>query len=614
MSTPTKSHFAVLCLSGLLIACNNGSSSSSNTESIDGVTVQSVFPPNGATNIGLGEVIQFRLNKNISTSLIKQYISLSNSTTNSNENFRIIANDGTYDLIPIGGFKANTTYNFKINLPAPITPSNQSTSAGSYTMTTQPAYKIFVTSKVVEGNLGNPNTGQNSKQWADSLCNSDSARPSTTVTYKAMMGISDLRYACDSDEYCGANHDLDWVMQPNTAYYNVNGESVAITNPFATFDFPTLGVIKNADIKVWTGLNTKWINSNNCKDWTTRHDDQNGRVGWASQSDGRLIDLEKHACNKDRSLYCVQQPQAIISAPEVSPINSYMVTNLNSPIQVTFNSVNPINPATVTASTFTLTIESSTQPVAGTITSNGNNTFTFTPTSAYTPGKQYNVNLSAAILDNQGQPITQTSLFFYVRAQTKLLFMTQSDYWGDLGSIAGADSKCQADSRCPAGSTCKAVIMQSNTRYACTSPTSCGSVNSKDWVLQPGTTYLNTHGQIIATTNASATFGNSSGKFVFNFPIDGTGGHAWTGFDNFFMIKYKDGEPVTCRNWSIGDSGVNALGGLYGDARSIYPYAFTKDGGGCSKYTNEVDYGVYVDKQCRAEGGCSKRHLYCAQQ
>lgn len=610
----SKSHFAVLCLFSLLIACNSGNGSSSNNESIDGVTVQSVFPPNGATNIGLGEAIQFRLNKNVSASLIKQYISLFNSTTNSNENFRIIANNGTYDLIPVGGFKPDTTYRFNINLTASNGQNNQTATATSYTVTTQPAYKIFATNKIVEGNLGNPNTGQNSKQWADNLCNTDTARPNTGVTYKAMMGIPNLRYACDSDEYCGANHDLDWVMQAKTAYYNVNDALVATTNIFATFDFPTQGIIKNSDIKVWTGLNTKWINSNNCKNWTTRHDDENGRVGWVNQSDERLIDLEKHACNKDRSLYCVQQPQAIISSPELSPVNSYRITNLNSPIQVTFNSVNPIDSNTVTTSSFTLNIESDTKPVAGTITNNGNNVFTFTPSTAYLAGKQYKVNLSDQIKDNQGQPITKTTLFFYTAAQTKLIFITQNDYWGDLGSISGADSKCQTDSRCPAGSVCKAIIMQKNGRYACAATNTCGGANSKDWVLQPGTTYLNVKGQTIATTNASATFGDGTGLFVFNFPIDDTGGHAWTGFDNFFMIKYNDGEPVTCSSWSIGDSGVNALGGLYGDARSIYPYAFSKDGGGCSQYTNVIDYGVYVDKQCRAEGGCSKRHLYCAQQ
>jgi len=506
-----------------------------------------------------------------------------------------------------------------------------------YTETTEPAYKIFVSNKAVEGNLGNPNTGQNPKEWADYLCNSDTGRPSTSVVYKAMLGIADLRYACDINEYCGAGHNLDWVIQADATYYNTLDQKVAKANAFGTFDFPVENIIKNADIKPWTGIgavtggsvavsgeatgttNVKWITSNNCNNWTTRKDDKNGRVGWVNKPDTRLIDLEKHACNKDRPLYCVEQPQAIISSPELSPINQYIVINLNSPIQVMFNSINPINPATVTISSFTVTpysSESVNTPLAGTITNNGNNKFTFTPSAHYSPGKKYIVGLTNAIQDNQGQPIRETNLSFKTAAQTKLIFMTAGKYWGDLGNLSGADSKCQADAACPPGSICKAIVMIEGSRYACTSADTCGGENSKDWVLAPATTYINAKGQIVSTTNSLATFGagDGSGKYAFNFPINDAGGHAWTGFDNYFMIQYDDGKPATCSSWSIGDSGINALGGLYGDANSVYPYAFSSDGGGCSQYTNKVNTGVYVDKQCNAPGGCSKRHLYCAQQ
>ncbi|RTL01897.1 MAG: DUF1554 domain-containing protein [Proteobacteria bacterium] len=606
-----KTNLLILSLSAVIASCSSGNSST-NSENINGLTVQSVFPPNGTTNIGIGEQFQFSLNRNVNPVLIKNYITVKKD--NVEAAFNLISKNGTYYIIPLGGLQPDSVYSFSMNFPSAN--SESVASNNNYTMTTQPAYKIFVTSTSVEGNLGNPNTGQNAKEWADNLCNTDSARPNTSVTYKAMMGIPSLRYACDDDGYCGAGHDLDWVLQSQTGYYDVGGVEIGTANPFATFTFPVLSYIKNADIKVWTGLNASWINSNNCKSWTTKHDDENGRVGWVNQTNERLIDLEKHACNKDRPLYCVEQPQALIAEPELSALNKYMVTNLNSPIKVRFNSVSPIDPTTVTSSSFLITDSSdiNNTPLAGSITSNGDNTFTFTPASPYLAGKTYYVNLTTGIKDTQGQPIVKTVLYFFTPASTKLIFMTQDDYWGDLGSIAGADGKCQADPKCPAGSVCKAIIMQVNTRYACTTAATCGGVYSKDWVLTANTTYLNTSGQIVSITNESGTFGDGSGKFAFNYPIDITGGHAWTGFDNFFMIKYNDGKPLTCSSWSIGDSGVNALGGLYGDSRSIYPTAFSDNGGGCSKYTNEVDYGVYVDKQCNIDGGCSKRHLYCAQQ
>jgi len=71
--------------------------------------------------------------------------------------------------------------------------------------------------------------------------------------------------------------------------------------------------------------------------------------------------------------------------------------------------------------------------------------------------------------------------------------------------------------------------------------------------------------------------------------------------------------------WTIGDGGVNRIGGVYGSAADLsYPVvtnqANGKDGvGGCSHYTYEDIFGKY----CKTDGkldGCSQRHLYCAQQ
>lgn len=600
--------FSYYTIAGLaLISCNNGSNNKSNEENITDVTVQSIYPPSGTNNFGLGERVQLQLNKNLKASTVQKYIAVKNKH---DQNITIIVtgDNGIYYIKPQNGFSPNTTYTFDITLPTPVTKNKLTSDQESdYVITTQPTYKIYITNTKTKGWIGGDSL--TAKINADNICNTDMARPDQSVMYKAMIGIPDVRYPCTSSDYCGSGHNLDWVLQASTAYFNKNNETISTTDIFNVFDFPTSHSINSTATNAWTGFLNTWEIKSHCEGWTYGGNNHQGRRGNSSKTDGKLIDDDKHNCDNSYSLYCAQQPQAIISSPELSPVNQYMISNMNSPLVIQFNTVLPIESTTVTANSFSI-INSNTKEIAtGNIVASGNNSYTFTPHTPYSSGAQYLVNLTNSIKDINGTSIIPTTLFFTTALQSKLIYMTTNTYWGNLGGVSGADNKCQTDTQCPEGSVCQAIIMDTSNRYACTSNTTCGDSNSKNWVLQPFTTYVNTQGQILSTTNANGTFGNN-GAFVFNYTISLASGKAWTGFDNYF-VPNKD---ANCQNWSIGDSGINKLGGLYGNPASTLPYVFSQNGGGCSKYTNKIDYGVYVDKQCNAPGGCSTRHIYCAEQ
>ncbi len=77
--------------------------------------------------------------------------------------------------------------------------------------------KIFVTARVHGGDFANDPflAGASAVAKADAFCNSDPAKPSA-ATYKALL-------------VDGVNRDaktlVNWVLQPNTAYYRAHGTS-----------------------------------------------------------------------------------------------------------------------------------------------------------------------------------------------------------------------------------------------------------------------------------------------------------------------------------------------------------------------------------------------------
>lgn len=632
----------IMSYSLVLISCNNGSSV--NTTSSAAPQVQLVLPVNGDTNVGTSSPIIVEFKSPVESAGIGASLIDLNSNTAYNLTLVTNANKTIYTYTPLSALNPNSTYRFvlfqntnqntvKGSASSNNSQSSYSNSLISSTYTTQTAYKIFVTSGNYKGNL---KAGYSSAvSGADAICNADSANPDTSQYYKAMLSVVSERYACNGDNLCGSGNNLNWVLQPRTSYYNLNSSLIGITNGQSIFNFPLdLSFGLGSSSNVWTGLSTTWGSvdgGDSCKAWTSSSSDNKGRCGRSAQVDPGAISNDKQDCNGQRKLYCVMQPNAVL----LSPLAGSITNNLTSPITIMFNVVGGVDSATVTTRSFTVresAIGVAGNSIAGTISSSDNISYTFTPESSLLPGKIYTVHLSASIRSNNGAPISATTQSFMTASETKLIYLTSNKWWGDLlksaqkaGSTAttgvgGADFLCQQDSQCPAGKTCKAIISDDKNRVACINSSEssiklCGSGYSVDWILSPNTTYVNTTGAIIGTTNSSGIFNFLLG-YQFNSAIS-SGGKAWTGL----FPSWTSDKEITCERWTVGDDGVNQLVGMIGYADQInYKsiFAGANNSGGCSQYNkkdavggkycyNQVDGQQFID-------GCSKRGLYCAVQ
>ena len=632
----------VMVFSITLISCNTGRIV--DNHSSEAIQVQSVFPFNGDTNVGISSPVVVEFKSSVESSEVEASLIDLNSNTPYNLKLTIDSNKTVYVYTPLSELNPNSTYRFILSqnngqnsvnnfLSDNNHPESYSNQLVSSTYTTQSAYKIFVTSNNYKGNLKSSYSSASS--GADAICNADNGNPDNSQYYKAMLSVVSERYACIGENLCGGIHNLDWVLQPRTSYYNVNSSLIGITSSQSIFNFPLdiafgLGSSNN----VWTGLSTTWGSvdgGDSCKAWTSSSSDNKGRCGRSAQTDPGAISNDKQDCNGERKLYCVMQPNVVL----VSPLAGSITNNLTAPITVMFNIVSGVDSSTVTTNSFKV-FESgvgvSGNAIAGAITSSDNITYTFTPNSPLLPGKIYIVYLSSLIHSNNGVPITATTQSFLTSSETKLIYLTSNKWWGDLlksaqnaGSTAttgvgGADFLCQQDSQCPVGKTCKAIISDDKNRIACINGSEssiklCGSGYSVDWTLSPNTTYVNTNGAIIGTTNNTGIFNFLLG-YQFNSAISG-GGKAWTGL----FPSWTSDKEITCERWTIGDDGVNQLVGMIGYAdqlnyKSIF--AGANNSGGCSQYNkkdsvggkycyNQVDGTQFID-------GCSKRGLYCAVQ
>ena len=174
--------------------------------------------------------------------------------------------------------------------------------------------KIFVTSEVHNGDFANDPTlpGATAIQKADAFCNRSSSKPSKD-NYKALL-------------VDGVNRDAatltDWVLVPNTAYYQVyNNVLIDVTTPSGTFA-SFFRNMKNpvacpscAQHGAWTGIDTGGAfaaSTNTCKRWgeagsvigffgTYGTSSSNG--GFAFTSLGGYADC----VSIQTGLYCVQQ-------------------------------------------------------------------------------------------------------------------------------------------------------------------------------------------------------------------------------------------------------------------------------------------------------------------
>lgn len=609
----------IFCISIFLFACNGGSSASQSAQPVSAL-VKSIYPSNNDTDIGIATPIIVTFNTNINESQISaKLVDINNPQIANNIDLNVSGSGSIYTFTPANGLLTNTTYQLTLR---DVNVSTDNPTSISTTFSTQSNYTIFTTSGKYKGNL--IGSTASAAAGADAICNADVGNPDTSKYYKAMLTASSERFACAADNVCGGLNSQDWVLQPYSGYYNVSNQLIQSSSGQSIFAFPLAIPFDIGDSNVWTGLTDNWGSSGDgdtCKAWTSSSGDKNGKCGRLGQTGVKSISNDKQDCNGDRRLYCVMQPTAVL----VYPIMGSTTTDLSTAISVRFNMVGGVNSATVNTTTFSI-IESSTnqvgQQITGTISASGS-VFTFTPSAALKAGKTYYVNLSSGITSNNGVAITPMVLTFFTAGETKLIFVTQDSWWGDLQEVAkkagldyttgviGADSLCAVDSQCPAGKICKAIISDNDTRIACILSESgmplCGSSYAKDWVLTPDTDYVNTSGVFLGTTNGVGIF-NFLGGFQFTTPLSSSG-KQWTGLAG----NWTSVDKGTCEKWTKGDSGVNQLGGLLGYPDTVdYKSIGSGNAGGCSQYNSQDEFGKY----CYTDeiDGCSKRSLYCATQ
>ena len=152
--------------------------------------------------------------------------------------------------------------------------------------------------------------------------------------------------------------------------------------------------------------------------------------------------------------------------------------------------------------------------------------------------------------------------FITIKCGPCRIFVTASNFDGNLGGIAGADSACMSDTNYPGTGTYKAMLVDGTNRVATvTDNTGDGQV---DWVLYANTDYVRADGTTpIMTTDAN-------GLFVFGTltnSVSTTAGSVWTGLLSSWVTHTNS----HCTAWTSNSGAVN---GTYGDATSTSNFGF----------------------------------------
>lgn len=232
----------------------------------------------------------------------------------------------------------------------------------------------------------------------------------------------------------------------------------------------------------------------------------------------------------------------IVSAGTLSPTfssatNTYTMTLANSVSSITLT-------PTATDSTSTITVNGTS--VNSGVASNsislivGANAISIIVTSA--SGTTNTYNLTVTRLNNT----------------TYRIFISTSSYNGNLGGIAGADSKCNADPNKPNdGSTYKAIVVDNSgvQRRACTSGNCTNVAENIDWALRVNTIYVrSSDSATILTTNTAGIFAFGTLTNAFK---SGAQVQFWTGLRSDWQSSSND-----CNDWSSSSSGNNGRYGL----------------------------------------------------
>ncbi|MBL0192831.1 MAG: DUF1554 domain-containing protein [Myxococcales bacterium] len=146
-------------------------------------------------------------------------------------------------------------------------------------------------------------TGANGIARADSLCmKSSHVRPGTTFKALLVDGVHRDAVAL-----------VDWVLQPDTKYYQTNGLTlIAQTSASAVFDveFSNLtNPISPGTSFAWTGIGSnQWAAGNHCNGWSTSATSVKGHMGVLGRVTAQAIGVTTTSqCGLSQGVFCVEQ-------------------------------------------------------------------------------------------------------------------------------------------------------------------------------------------------------------------------------------------------------------------------------------------------------------------
>jgi len=165
--------------------------------------------------------------------------------------------------------------------------------------------KIIFSAGLHTGNFANDPalTGATGVARADSFCMRSSVVP-PGPTYKALL-------------VDGVNRDavaqVDWVLSPNTRYYQVDGRTlIAQTTALAVFDVQSANLtnpIAPGAGYAWTGVGSnQWAAGTHCNEWSTSSAGLTGQIGTLGRVNAQAIGVNASSvCFNPAAVYCVEQ-------------------------------------------------------------------------------------------------------------------------------------------------------------------------------------------------------------------------------------------------------------------------------------------------------------------
>ena len=169
--------------------------------------------------------------------------------------------------------------------------------------------RIFVTGALYNGDLDITNDG-NPIPEADALCQADGSNPDATSTWKAMIVDGVNRRACTTGDCTAAAENIDWVMNPGSNYFRVDGTTpIWATNSAGIFPYGTMSnPITGGAEQYWTGLATDWrVDGNTCLSFNDSSGGNSGTVGFGNSITSAAIRTSLSTCNLAFRLVCVEQ-------------------------------------------------------------------------------------------------------------------------------------------------------------------------------------------------------------------------------------------------------------------------------------------------------------------